>query len=402
MLGRLWTRDYILVLGVNFGALLVFYLLTTVIAVYVVDRFGVGLGEAGLAAGIFLGGEVVGRFLGGPALHRFGSRRLMVWGLVAHTLLCVAHLVAPTFVAVLAVRVLHGLTYGIASTGVGAAAQALIPPTRRAEGSGWFATSGTLAAAVGPFLALALLATGDPRVHFWFCTAVLALSGVCAVVTHPRERRPDATRGGFVERRAVPMAALAFVAAGIYLGVVTFLAPFSAAVGLEGAAGWFFVVYAAAILLARPIVGPLQDRRGDNIVVIPALLAFAAGIVVLAISDASWLLLTSAALLGLGYGVIYSALLAIAVGMAPRSRVGLASSTYFLGVASGMGVVPVLAGVLVDATGYRATFGWLAAAVPLVLVAYLALHGRAGRRPLVGPAAGTAAANPPREREECP
>lgn len=386
--GRLWTRDYVLVLLINLTNVLVFYVLTSAVALYSVRELGASPAQAGIASGVFILGELLGRFVTGALLDRIGRRRALLAGLVFFGLLAFAYIPVRDLTLFIAVRVAHGIAYGIAGTAVGAAVQVLIPPPRRAEGTGWFATTNTLATAIGPMAAILMLGSGGAPLMFAVAGSLVAVAIVCALLARAPGDAPDpAARGTrlrghhLVEPAALPMAVIIFLVGGIYLGVVTFLGPFAADVGLVEAAGWFFIAYAVAIVLVRPVVGPLQDRRGDNVVVIPALVVFAAGMVLLATASSTAHFLAAAAVIGAGYGVTMSATLAIAVAESPPQRVGLANSTYYLGLTGGMGVAPIVVGALVDVSGYRTTFLVLAGVLLAALVVYLGVHGRKRRGP---------------------
>lgn len=57
----LWTKDFIIVSGINFLINLVFYLLIVIIGEYAVDQFHASTSEAGLVTGIFIIGSLIGR-----------------------------------------------------------------------------------------------------------------------------------------------------------------------------------------------------------------------------------------------------------------------------------------------------------------------------------------------------
>ena len=144
----------------------------------------------------------------------------------------------------------------------------------------------------------------------------------------------------------------------------------------------FFVVYAIAIVLTRPYLGRRQDRRGDNSVIPPALVVFAATLVVLAFASSGWMLLVAGAMLGCSFGAIITAAQAAAVKVAPISRVGLTTATFFLCMDVGATVGPAALGAVVPALGYRGMYLCAAGVLLVSVVYYWLVHGRgAGRTP---------------------
>src|SRR5699024_6853226 len=77
---------------------------------------------------------------------------------------------------------LHGLSYAIASTAVMTTAQRVIPPARRAEGTGFFALGNTLSTALGPALGLFLVGQFSYRALFTTTIAVAVVSLVLGVL----------------------------------------------------------------------------------------------------------------------------------------------------------------------------------------------------------------------------
>jgi MFS family permease len=164
-----------------------------------------------------------------------------------------------------------------------------------------------------------------------------------------------------------------------FSGIVTFLNSFAIETGQTAAAGYFFLVHAAFILVSRPLTGRLLDTRGDNFVMFPALAAFAVGLALLALADRASVLLASAALVGLGFGTTMSCAQAIAVKRSPPQRVGLATSTFFFCLDAGMGGGPFLIGALIPLAGFRWTYVALAGVVVVSILLYDRMHGAAQR-----------------------
>jgi len=108
----------------------------------------------------------------------------------------------------------------------------------------------------------------------------------------------------------------------------------------------------------------------------PAILLFAAGLLVIGLARAGRTLMAAGALAALGFGTLMSSAQAIAVKMSPRHRVGLATSTFFIFLDGGMGIGPYLLGHMIPHVHYRGMYFLLAAAVLLSVGLYHALHGR--------------------------
>src|SRR5690606_7929494 len=128
-----------------------------------------------------------------------------------------------------------------------------------------------------------------------------------------------------------------FMLAIAYSGITSFISVYADNLGIASSASLFFVCFAALIVIPRPFVGKLFDRIGPNVLVYPAIFAFAAGMLLLAIAESLAVFLVSGAVIGLGYGVLLPIFQTIAVQAAPAGRSGLATSTYWLVMDLGYG-----------------------------------------------------------------
>jgi MFS family permease len=180
----------------------------------------------------------------------------------------------------------------------------------------------------------------------------------------------------YIEPRAVPICLTLMLAFLCYASVSSFLALYSEEIGLTTAAGVFFVVYAAVVFLTRPLVGRRFDARGENSVIYAALVVFALGLAVLAIATRGSVLLLAGAVLGLGFGSIQACGRAVTVKVTPAHRMGQATATFYTFCDIGLGVGPLLFGLLIPLTGYRGMYGIMAGVAVASVALYHLLHGR--------------------------
>jgi MFS family permease len=146
--------------------------------------------------------------------------------------------------------------------------------------------------------------------------------------------------------------------------------------GLAELAPAFFLVYGATILLVRPFAGKLLDNRGDNIVMLPAIVFFGISLIMLALTKSAAVFFLAAISLALGYGNILNIGQAIAVKNAPKESIGLATSTYFAFSDSGLGLGPFVMGLLVKWQGFGAMYLVAAGICTAALILYWFVHGK--------------------------
>ena len=403
---KLWTKDFTFGTAVNFLLMVNYYGLMVVVADYAMKTYDAPAATAGLAASIFIIGALIARLVSGRIMDRVGRKRLLVIGALFEVVFSALYLVGVGFWLLFALRLLHGIAYGMCSTTIGTIVTALVPDSRKGEGVGYYMLSVTLGAAIGPFLGMFLTQNAGFHVLF-IVTAVVA--GLCLLaaaqlrvpeVPVPRaevdekaneiaEAERTEQAGGFrvprprvanyLETSVVPISAVCALLFFCYSSLLAFLTPFAAENGLETPASFFFVVYAIATFVTRPFTGKLFDRKGDRVVMIPAFIAFIVGMGLLATVYRPAAMLIAAALLGFGVGTVQASGLALAVRIAPDDRLSLANSTFYILLDIGVGVGPLALGIVQPLWGYRGLFEAMSFVAIVALAAYLFVSRKRGK-----------------------
>lgn len=390
---KLWTREFIFISTVNFFLTLVFFLLIVTIAVYAVNEFDASTSEAGLVTGIAIIGTMTGRIIIGRLIENIGRRRTLIIGLILFVLTTLLYFVNLGLPFLMFTRFVHGMTLGMASTAAGTIVAQIIPMTRKGEGIGYFSMSSTLATAIGPFIGLFMSQHTSFEMIFALCVAFGVVSLIFAIFTNVasvdystnNSKATGFNISGFLEPKALPIAMITLIGAVCYSSILSFINFYAIEIDLVETASFFFVVYAIAVLISRPFTGRLMDNKGANFVMYPAFALLAAGLLLLSTASSSLSFLTSAVLIGFGFGNLQSTTQAIAIKLTPPHRMGLATSTFFIFLDAGLGFGPYLLGFIIPLTGFSLLYVMLGSLALVTSVLYYALHGKKER-------AGSAAA----------
>jgi MFS family permease len=385
---KLWTRSFVIITFENFLIAMNFLLLLAVMTKFVTDRFNTSTALAGFAAGIFIIGAVVARPPCGRWIHHIGQTRMLYVGVALSLVLTLAYFAASNTALLLVIRFFHGSAFGAAHVAAGTIVAGAVPRERYGEGIGYYTLSQIMGNAIAPFVALLLVQ------HVGFDSVIIASAAVSAVglVIVPflavrdlvlTEGQLKETKGfklrSYLEPKAIPIALVASVLYLCYTSIISFLALYSEEIRLVGTASVFFIVYATVVFVARPFVGRWFDAKGENSVMYPAILIFAAGLAVFSQARHSYALLLAAIILGVGFGAIQSSGQTIAVKITPPHRMGLATSTFFVFADIGVGLSPFLCGLAIPYLGYRGTYAAIAGVAAASLFLYYALYGRRAR-----------------------
>ncbi len=386
---RLWTRDYVFDIGVNFLVYSVHFLLMLWSTAYAIHTWNASISMAGLASGLFIVGALFARIPAGRFIDFVGRRKMFLAGTLMFFLLVLCYELAPSLEVFMLVRFLHGLSFGTTSTAASTVVAALVPLKRMGTGIGYFTLGVTMASAIGPFIAMNLTSAKEFTLAIEICAAATFLIFALSFFIKAPERtilpeeKADLHKisfDRFFSIKALAISCIALMAGVCYSTVLSFLGAYTAHIGITGiGATGFFLCFAVTSFISRPLTGYLLDHFGGNIVIYPSLIcmAVAMGFIGTASTDAAMLI--GALFLGFGYGTTTASCHALAVHCAPMHQVGVATSTYFVLLDFGIGVGPYTLGSFVPAFGF--SFVYIAAGaislIGIVLYYYLlARHHR--------------------------
>jgi MFS family permease len=361
---RLVTGRFAAALLASFGALTSFYLLLSVTPMYAVSA-GAGSAGAGLVTGSLMLTTVLAEFASSRLMRRYGYRTVFAAGALLLGGPVPALLAPHSMVTIVAVSVLRGFGFGLATVVIGALVASSVPPERRGEGIG-------LAGVVACVPAIVALPSG-----VWLAqntgyavviaiTAVSALAPLAAVPWLGGSAGPEAgTEAGTDAKPAGLLASLRsagqlrpaviFATTTVSAGVVASFLPLAAGVP-AGVAALGLFAQAVTATASRWWAGRRGDRHGHARLLIPGLLIATAGMTSLIWVSAPAVLIAGMCLFGIGFGITQNATFALMIDRAPASGYGTASAVWNLAYDAGYGAGPIAFGVFVAHTGYPAAF----------------------------------------------
>lgn len=119
-------------------------------ALYITQKFGVGMTQAGILIGVFSFSGLIGNMLGGALADRFGRRFMVLFGLVISAVSSVTMGLANDLALFYGLAVLVGLLSDIAGPAWQAMAADILPEKQRSEGFGVLRVVSNLAWIIGP------------------------------------------------------------------------------------------------------------------------------------------------------------------------------------------------------------------------------------------------------------
>ncbi len=370
---RLFTPRFFLMCGFTFTVFLSAFQLFPTAPFRVKD-----MGGSTFAAGLFLAfltyASAVSAPVTGAIADRVGVRRMLLVCSLAITLVSIGYGAARDYRLLLALAVLHGLFWSGLLTSSGAYVSSLLPPLRRAEGIGYWGLSSVAATAIAPTLGFWIYQRG------WLalCLVLGTLNFLMAVIAWRLPEAPAGEHGGarpargpILEWRVLLVSVTLLLYSFGFGAVTSFAALYAEAVHVTPTPV-YLTTLAGAILVTRPVAGPLADRVGYRRVLLPCLGLIAAGLLALAFSSTRAGLVASAAIFGTGYGTAYPVFAAWILGRVDAARRGAAFGAIIAAFDTGIGTGSLLSGLIIQRYGYGLAFGGAAALAALAIPYFLA------------------------------
>ena len=383
---RLWTRSFIVLMGVNLCCALSFYLITVKITEFAVDTYGVPQSLAAMTVTVYVITALLTRLFFGKRIDSWGVKRTLAIGAVINAVAMVLYLIPAGFVPLIIVRIIQGFAFALTTGSAAASAALIIPRDRFGEGIGYFSMMQALATGVGPFVAILLTNMFGGYTAMFVVAAVIGILAAASIpfvdIPKPDDKHLEAHHmkvhgvSSLIQIAIVPLVSALFLVYMGYSGILTFVTSYADWRGLSDAVTLYFVVYAIVILISRPPVGRRVDRKGENSTIYFCFASLAIGFVVLAFAVNGALLLASAAFAGFGIGATQSIVQAVIARETPPTELGKANSTFFMSMDLGSGIGPIVIGAIIPVIGYSGSYLFLAVCAVLAGVVYHFAHGR--------------------------
>jgi MFS family permease len=152
-LGKVYNefpRKFWVVVGVSFIDHVGGTLLFPFFSLYITQKFGVGMTEAGIILGLFSIFGLIGSMIGGAVTDKFGRRKLIIFGLIFSAISTLTLGLIKTYAMLIPLSMVIGLLSDIAGPAHNAMIADLLPEDKRQEGFGILRVSGNMAWIIGP------------------------------------------------------------------------------------------------------------------------------------------------------------------------------------------------------------------------------------------------------------
>lgn len=359
---KLWNFSFILMLMINSLIFIGFTMMTPILPKYTIS-LGATMSIAGLVAGIFAITSITIRPFAGFATDRFNKKHLLIVSTIFLAISALGLKISYNISTLFLFRIIQGISFSISVTVINALSTSYMPKKRIGEGIGFMGLGYILATAISPNLGLEISTRfGFKYVFYLSCIIVMIAVALITMIPYNTPNKKNLNINNF-QIKINDFFAKELVIFAIIACLFTFMngviGSFLALLGDErhiSNIGYYFTVNAIVILIIRPLSGKLLDNKGLSIIAFPAFIMAMAAALLLAISTSLWMILAVAILYGIGQSSLSPALQATCVKRLGPSRVGVATSTYFIGYDAGQGLGPIIGGTIAGKFGLTSVF----------------------------------------------
>ena len=379
---RLWNKSFILCLFNNLFLFTYYFALLAVLPIYIMKDLGGTIEQAGLALTLFLVSSIAIRPFSGLISQKLGKKLTFRGSEFFFVLFALSYLWIDSMWTLLLVRFLHGFWFSILTTVTVPVANDFIPEHRKGEGMGYFVMSTNLGVVIGPLIALTVIQFASFNTLFALLSVLMAVGFIfCLMLKIPEqqsevkqieEKNTKLTLHDIIETKVIPVGLVALLTALTYSSILSFITAYSESKNLFEYASIFFIVFAVSMIVVRPFVGKMFDRKGPSAVMYPSFIFFAIGMVLVSFVNNQWTLWLSAIFIGVGYGTLFPCLQTVAIQTVSKNRMGHAISTFFTLFDIGLAVGSIIMGIFISWMGFQNTFLLCSVIIVLTLLVYRA------------------------------
>ncbi len=369
----IYTKDVILVMAASF-----FFMFSVMFVTPLINGYAISLGASAVFAGIITGiMSVVSMFLrpvAGNLTDRFSKYSLSFIGGVLILIGVAGYCFSPSGNWLLLFRLINGTGFVLATVCMTTWLAFLVPRSHVGEAMGFYGLMNALAMALAPALAINLYKVIGYKSALWLAVlaTILMIVSIQFVGNHakPKIIQNKKRKIKIIQKDALPVAMLTTFFAIPYFITQADIVVYVERQRFSIAVGYFFVIYAIALLLIRIVLKKYFDLIRFGIWFWLSLISMILFLIIATFMVNNWLMGLAAIMLSIGYGVIYSVNQSTALMLAPIEEQGLASSTFYLGLDIGMAAGPMIGGVTAQNLAPNYFYPVLLVIVPIILIIY--------------------------------
>jgi MFS family permease len=404
---REFPRRFWSVVGVSFVDGIGRTLLFPFFALYITQRFNVGMTQAGLVLGAFSIFSLLGGVLGGALTDRIGRKKLILFGLVFSAFTTLTLGSVNRFELLFPLAAIIGIFADVAGPAHAAMIADILPEHQRQEGFGILRVVGNMTWLIGP--TIGGFVASRSFFALFVTDAVISLVVAILFFLYIPETKPEAHEkqeqeslgktfaGYFKVLKDAPF--VSFIIASIIMGAVYIQMYNSLSIFLRDehgttpqGYGFLLTTSAITVILFQFWTTRVIKVRPPFLMMAVGTLFYVVGFGMFGFVSAYWLFVTAIVVVTIGEMIVVPTSSALAANFAPEDMRGRYMAVFGLVWAMPAAVGPVAAGYVLDNYNPNLLWIWGGTLCAVAALLFYGLHLRLGKRERFQPAPAVSAA----------
>lgn len=359
---NLFTRDFILGFFAYFFFLAAINSLIPTLPIYL-TRLGSNEREIGVLIGILAVASLASRLFVGGALLKYRAKSVMMLGALGSAITFLAYIVFHPFWPLFVVRLLQGVAWACIDTAAIASIINAIPLAYRTRVLGYFMLAPSLAMAMAAPFGMFLINQYSFTILFISCAGLC----LCTLFLYWKVKEQEVSIPGkttparstsFLNLRIIAPAIASFLQLSVWGSVTAFFPLYAIQCGVTNP-GLFFSAMAIMMIAIRIFGGNIFDTCNKEKILMVCFLITMVALITLSLSRTLPMFIVVGAFWGIGAAFFLPVSMSYAFEYAGTSD-GATVGTFRAFSDLGLGIGPVVVGIIIPLTGYRIMFLCLA------------------------------------------
>lgn len=365
---KIWNSMFLSIFFANMALNLSQSMSNSLLAKYA-DSMGAPASQIGMLMSMFAITALVFRFIAGPAMNSFNRKLLLISAMSVFSVANIGFGLSESINGLMFFRLLQGIGNAFANAVCLAIVSEVLPKDKFNSGIGYYSCAQVVTQAIGPSIGLMFVEWVGYSITYIISAGTLIFAILIALRIKLPPRIPKKftlNLHNMIAKEALFPASIVFFINIGFTTINSFLIVFAAKRGVTDGIGLFFTIYAAAMLLTRPLIGMLTDKFGFTKIGIPAILCTIVSFIIIGQSHSLAMFFIAAIVNACGFGAVQPALQSLCMKSVPSERRGSASSTNFIGMDAATIIGPNIAGFVAEQTNYSAAM-WNTMTIPMLI-----------------------------------
>lgn len=354
---------------------------SSIFPLYVTKELGMSKTLAGILTSTNAFAAILSRPFAGRFVDKGRGKIVFIVGLLCFVLAFFGYGLFTIFPLLFLSRFIYGLGNSTFGTAGNTIATSMIPESRMREGVGYFGLSASMAQAVGPPVAIALIAILGYRYNFMSTSLLTVISFVMFMLIRYDYSKAEVNNADsnetdgdtpqdekwwhkIIEKTTVIHSLIIFITDISLVSISTFLIIRAHEVGIENF-GTYFTVQAFTMTFIRMFGAKLTQGKLERLALILSFCGLTGALIGVFFSTKLWHFLVIAVVYGLCSGNYGMTLQTMMILSSPANKRGMANSSYFLSLEVGNAIAGPIWGLISDLIGTRNIY-LIAAFIPII------------------------------------